>query len=149
MWRILLCSIAGTSLMTIYSYRKSKKQREQFREPLLLGKFIRDTAPEKIPLSTAARLGWVAHYAIGAFFNMAYDRFWKNSALRPGAASGLLLGVPSGLLGMAAWCTALKGHPNPPRTDFQKYIRHLFKAHIVFGVSSAVTYKVIRKLSNS
>lgn len=145
MLKILLCGIAGTSLMTAYSYRKSEKHREQFEEPLMLGKLVQRTIPERIPQKASVFSGWIAHYTIGVLFNMAYDRFWRNGPLEPGAASGFLLGAPSGLLGMAAWAAILKLHPDPPRTDLKKHLKQLFTAHIIFGVSSAVAYQVLRK----
>lgn len=143
-----MSSIVGTSLMTVYSYWKAKKHREQFEEPIMLGKLVKRTIPYKITPKTSIIAGWLIHYAIGGLFNLTYDQFWKKSALKPGAINGFLLGAPSGLLGMAAWATILNMHSNPPRTHLAKHLKQLFTAHLIFGISSAMTYRLLQNSKN-
>ncbi|MDT0642070.1 hypothetical protein RM553_04425 [Zunongwangia sp. F363] len=145
MLKILLCSIAGTSFMTIYSYRQAKRHQEQFEEPVMLSKLVHRIAPEKISAKASIPAGWLIHYSIGVSFNMVYDQIWKNSSLKPGLASGFLLGVPSGIIGMAAWFTALQLHPDPPHTHLRKHLEQLFIAHIIFGISSGLCYRLLEK----
>lgn len=144
MLKVLLSSLAGTSLMTAYSYWKAKENNEQFEEPELLSKLAHRLAPDKISTEISIPMGWITHYAIGYAFNMAYDQVWKRGVMKPGIFSGLLLGAPSGLLGMAAWATAFKLHPDPPKTHLKNHLKQLFVAHILFGTSSAFAYKALR-----
>ncbi len=148
MLRILLSCIVGTSLMTGYSYWKAKKIQEQFEEPEMLGKLVHRLAPETISPQSSTLAGWTMHYAIGGSFVLIYDQIWKNTSLKPGVISGLLLGAPSGLIGMLAWATMLKTHPDPPRTHLKKHLKQLFFAHIIFGISSAMTYQLLEKTNN-
>ena len=134
--------------MTVYSYWKAKKHREQFEEPVLLGKLVRRTIPQKITPQSSNIAGWIIHYTIGGLFNVAYDQLWKKSSLKPGAVNGFLLGAPSGLLGMAAWAILLHVHSNPPHTHLEKHLKQLFTAHLIFGISSAMTYRLLQKSKN-
>ncbi len=114
----------------------------------MLGKLVHRLAPEKISPQSSALAGWTLHYAIGGSFVLVYSQIWKKTSLKPGVVSGLLLGVPSGLVGMLAWATMLKTHPDPPRTHLEKHLKQLFFAHIIFGISSAMTYQLLKKKNN-
>ncbi|WP_300435355.1 hypothetical protein [Christiangramia sp.] len=147
MLRIILSSIIGTSLMTIYSYWEAERQREQFEEPMMLNKLIHRATSKTFMLKPSILPGWILHYSIGGLFNIVYDQFWKYSSLQPGVPGGFLLGVPSGLLGMAAWASVLHLHPDPPKTHLANHLKQLFTAHLIFGITSALTYRLVHNIN--
>ena len=127
--------------MTAFSYWKAKKKNEQFEEPKMLGKLMHNAAPGKIPLKTSIFAGWILHYGVGLAFNSLYHQWWKTKTTAPKAMQGLLLGVPSGAIGIIAWHTAIKLHSNPPETQLKDYYKQLFVAHLIFGLTSAIAYR--------
>ena len=40
-------------------------------------------------------------------------------------------------------------HPDPPVKDLKDYFRHLLLAHVVFGVFSALAFKLLSEEENS
>lgn len=146
---IAMANIAGTSAMTAYSYWKSYREQEQFEEPVMLGKMLHRLFPKTIAKGPSQVAGWLAHYTMGFLFNITYGLLWKKSTLKPDIASGMLLGIPSGWIGMGAWTLMLKLHPDPPQTDLKEHLKQLFTAHLIFGACSAVTYQKLQNLNSS
>ena len=139
---LLIPSISGTSLMTLFSYIISGKEGKNFSEPELLAALEKDMLPA-IAKPAAKPAGWTTHYAIGVLFTYLYQRAGKSSGSKPTVAKGLLFGAVSGLAGILMWKGMFALHPAPPRTHYAKFYRQLFIAHLVFGATVAVTGKAM------
>ncbi len=137
--KIFVPAIAATSAMTIFSYLISKSKDDNFREPEILKELIQ-RFPKGLSKTSAEIIGWSTHYAIGVLFVIFFNELWKETKVKPSFTSGAILGAFSGLAGIAGWQIIFDTHPNPPAKNLKKYFRHLFIAHIVFGIFSAVTY---------
>lgn len=71
--KIMIAGIAGTTTMTLYSYWKSKREREEYVEPVMLNKLI-DNAGDtpEIRDQDTHPAGWGLHYLTGIAFVAAY-----------------------------------------------------------------------------
>ena len=141
MFKVILSSLVGTSLMTIFSYWKAYKEKEQFEEPVMLAKLMRRSTSLPIRPVYSNTLGWLLHFSIGYLFVVIYKLIWSNTSIRPGVTSGLLLGIPSGVIALLFWYTVLKLHPRAPQTHLKAHLQQLFLAHLVFGSSAGFTYR--------
>lgn len=146
--KTFLSTIAGTSAMTLFSYLISEANDENYKEPEVLGQLIK-RLPDG-PSNEKARIaGWGGHYAAGLAFELIFNEVWEREWMKPSIASGALMGVTSGVAGIVAWKVAFDAHPNPPVKNLKKYFAHLMLAHVVFGVSSALTYKLLAAKNNN
>lgn len=139
--KIVIAGIAGTTFMTLYSYYRSNKEGQQYREPVLLNKLINRShaLPNKINDNHPA--GWVTHYAIGVLFVAAYYLFWKKSLHYPTPVRTAIIGSVSGVVAVIAWKVMFITNPNPPANNRMGYYRVLFVAHIVFSAFALAAYK--------
>lgn len=145
---ILLPTMVGTSAMTLFSYLVSEQKHENFREPDVLRQLIK-RLPTTESNDSAEVAGWGGHYAAGLLFVLVYHQLWKQNKIKPSIMSGALLGAASGLAGIIVWKIAFMVHPNPQRKNLNNYFRHLLFAHVVFGISSALTYKLTSFKNNA
>lgn len=149
--RILLATAVGTSFMTLYSYWMSKKEKQEFTEPVLLNK-LSDRSPKlpEVDDPDDDPVGWTTHYAVGLLFVVSYYILWKRSLTHPTLAKGLFLGAGSGVIAIAAWKIMFATNPNPPKNDREGYYRQLFIAHLIFSTFAIYGYKLpdyIKRLS--
>lgn len=152
--KIILAGLVGTSFMTLYSYIISRRERDQFVEPVLLNELIdrSEGLPEiKEDQKEAHPAGWLSHYGMGVLFVLGYYILWRRSLTSPGIIKALLIGSVSGLIGIAGWKVMFAANNNPPRNNRFKYYRQLFFAHIVFSVFALYGYKLpdyIKQVNN-
>lgn len=149
--RILFAAAVGTSFMTLYSYLQSRKENEEFTEPVLLNE-LADSSPElpEIDDTDDHPAGWLTHYAVGILFVTSYYILWKKSLTSPTIGKGLIVGTASGIVAIASWKLMFAANPNPPKNDRNAYYRQLFIAHLIFSVFALYGYKLpdyIKKLS--
>jgi hypothetical protein len=127
--------------MTAFSYAVSAHQEQQFREPEILHALTAEVIPA-LKHRDATADGWALHYTAGLMFGIAYDRLWRKTQIKPTVLSGILLGGLSGLLGVAVWKTVLRFHPDPPPINRGRFFGHLLPAHVIFGVTAAMAYRM-------
>jgi Na+/proline symporter len=141
-YKIIIAGVAGTTLMTLYSYYKANKEKQQYREPVLLNKLINrsEVLPDKIHDNHPA--GWVSHYAVGILFVTAYYLFWKKALHNPTPYRIAVVGALSGGVAIAAWKLMFASNDNPPDNNRYGYYRQLFIAHIIFSISALAVYKI-------
>lgn len=140
--KIIIAGIVGTSLMTLYSYLVSEKEKQQFREPELLNALIdRSKVLPEIQDNSTHPAGWGTHYGIGILFVISYHLLWKNILCRPTIANTLTAGAVSGLIGIVSWKVFFSQHDNPPHNDRSGYYRQLFVAHLIFTTTAALAYR--------
>ncbi len=139
--KVIISSLVGTSAMTLFSYLASGVVNKNFREPEILGQ-LANRLPHGASKKYAQVVGWCAHYATGILFEVVFSALWKRKKIKPSTASGAVLGAASGLAGVIVWKGVFEAHPNPPPKDLKRFFGHLVLAHVVFGVFSALTYKL-------
>jgi hypothetical protein len=141
--KIILAAAVGTSFMTLYSYIVSKREKDQFVEPVLLNELIdsSETLPD-VEDKRSHPAGWAAHYGMGVLFVLAYYILWRRSLKSPGIIKGLVIGAASGLVGIIGWKIMFASNDNPPQNDRYNYYRQLFFAHMVFSVFALYGYKL-------
>ncbi len=93
---ILLSAFIGTTLMTIFSYSFSYIFNNQFKEPVLLNKLLKNSIWTREG-SVNRTAGWVLHYTVGIGFVMIYYSLWNFAGVQPTLFNGGLLGLISGV----------------------------------------------------
>ena len=149
--KIIVAGIVGTSFMTLYSYIISKKEKDQFVEPVLINELIdgSETLPA-VDESGTNPAGWVAHYGIGFVFVIAYYILWRRALQSPGIVKALVIGAASGLVGIGSWKIMFAANSQPPQNNRYGYYRQLFIAHIIFSFFALYSYQLpgqVKKLS--
>jgi hypothetical protein len=145
-YKIAIAAFAGTTFMTLYSYWKSKKERQQYIEPVVLNKLVDKS--ENLPDIQNEALhpaGWVLHYLTGLGFMAAYWLLYRRLVKYPNARRIIIAGAISGVIGIAVWKTVFAQHKKPPYNNRYGYYRQLFIAHIIFTAFALTTYKIADK----
>lgn len=138
--RIILGALAGTTVMTLFSYYLSYKLGRQFKEPVILNKLYRRLVVRGTALKAIPVIGWIFHYFIGTVFMVLYHFIWRLTAVEPSLLSGSVLGFFSGFIGIAGWSLMFNLHPDPPSVNFRKYYLQLISAHVIFGIGAVIGY---------
>jgi len=144
--KIIIAGVVGTTFMTLYSYLKSKKEKEEYTEPIVINKLIDNS--KKLPSVDEEELhpaGWALHYATGISFVSAYWLLWRSALTKPTLSKVLIIGPLSGLSGIAVWKLLFAQHNNPPHTNRYRYYKQLFEAHIIFSFFALGTYKILHE----
>lgn len=141
--KIIVAGVVGTTFMTLYSYIISKKEKQEFTEPVLLNKLIDGSGnlPD-IQDEKKHPAGWLAHYGVGILFVTSYWVLWRRSLKSPGIIKGLVAGAASGVVAIIAWKLMFAANDNPPQNDRYKYYRQLFYAHLIFSTLALFGYKL-------
>lgn len=140
--KILLGTVLGTTLMTIFSYIIAEITEKQFKEPVLLNRLVDRFPNLEVDVSSKSLIGWILHYGMGLFFLITYYLLWKYTFIEPTILYGILLGFVSGIVGITVWKVTFSVHPNPPSVDLEKYFIHLLIAHIIFGIGAVLGYNI-------
>lgn len=129
--KIITSGLAGTSLMTIFSYVVSEIQKDNFKEPELLADLLERLSPgTKKGLARPA--GWAAHYGMGTVLALVHTSLFQKGAVKPDIKNTLILGALSGAAGILIWKLTFKTHPCPPRINFRRFAGHLLLAHLIY-----------------
>jgi hypothetical protein len=134
----LLPGVTATTLMSIFSYTVSSSKDKNFKEPKLLAEMVEQFLPDK-DKKMATPTGWVMHYTMGCLMTLVFQEVWKKAKTKPSFVQGVVAGLIGGVTGILIWKTVFKVHPNPPQIPFKRYYGHLMLAHLVFGISAALT----------
>lgn len=138
---IITETIAGTTLMTLFSLVAGESFRKLFSEPAMLNYVI---AISKIRLTPRLNslLGWTLHYLFGLCFVVPYHLIWKYGWLSPDWVSAAILGAVSGIAGVLGWMLIFRLPRKEPKVAFDKYYLQLFFAHIVFAFTVVAVHKL-------
>ena len=123
--KILTGGITGSVMMTAFSYAVDRKKEIPLYN-LLEGK-----------VNTPG--GWLIHMGAGFLFTSLYHVIWKNTRLKPTTITGLTFGSVNGIMSMILWRMIANARSN----QYSLY-RNLFLAHLIFGMSSAIGYRLGR-----
>lgn len=142
--KIIIAGIVGTTFMTLYSYMKAKKEKQEYVEPVMINKLVDNSKnlPE-VQDNDTHPVGWGLHYATGIAFMGAYYLLWKKALVKPTPARIMATGIISGVVGIAVWKLLFSQHKNPPRNYRYGYYKQLLVAHIVFSIAGLSTYKAL------
>lgn len=142
MEKVIISGVAGTALMTFYSYLKAKEENEKYSEPEMLNELIDNSKnlPE-IKNEESHPLGWLMHFGTGISFVAIYRLIYKKALQKPDLKNIITIGSLSGIAGILIWESIFSIHENPPKNDRKGYFRQLFFAHIVFSAAALLTYK--------
>ena len=141
--KIIIAGAVGTTIMTLYSYYRSKKERQQYVEPVLLNKLINRSKMLPATITDNHPAGWAAHYGAGILFVTMYYILCRNTLQRPTPVKSLAIGSASGIIAVAMWETTFILSPNPPANNRYGYYRQLFIAHIVFTCFALAAYRML------
>lgn len=139
--QIVISSIAATSLMTLFSYVISASFRELYKEPVLLTYILTKLHIEVSP-NTKSVLAWILHYIIGLLFVIAYHFMWAYDLAEFSWRVALLFGAISGIIGIIGWIIMFKAVDQKPNIDIKGYYLQLFFAHVIFGLTAFLVYKM-------
>lgn len=143
--KILISGIAGTVFMTLFLRSKSSYKQE-FMPPVLLNKSI-DNAPDfpDIKNKKANPTGWILHYLTGIGFMAAYRFLGKKFLNHPTIEKIGISAVINGSMGVFIWGKLFQIHPSPPQNNRSSYFKYLFTAHIIFTITSLLTYETLNR----
>jgi hypothetical protein len=143
--KIILSGVVGTTFMTLYSYLASRREKQQYVEPVLLNKLISKGDFVSLQNDYSHPAGWLLHFGTGTVFMTLYRLLWRKATLKPTVLNTFTLGVLSGLAGIVIWRSLFKLHDNPPRNYRYGYYRQLLVAHIIFSMAALPAYKALGK----
>jgi hypothetical protein len=135
--------IAGTSIMTAFSYILSLAKDKNFKEPLLLSLMLQALNPS-IKEKPANIAGWQLHYMTGIAWAAVYIYFLKKLKRKPSFSAACIFSVICAGLAVRIWKTCFKLHPDPPKTDFKEFYRQLVVAHFLFSISMSTSYSFLQ-----
>jgi len=147
--KIIISAIIGTTFMTLYSYWRSKKEQQEYTEPVMINKLIDNS--ENLPQLNNQDIhpaGWGLHYLTGVAFVSGYWVIWKKALKRPTLFRISLIGSLSGITGIIVWKALFMQHDNAPKNYRYGYYKQLFFAHIIFTAFALITYKSLERIGN-
>ncbi|MFP5438994.1 MAG: hypothetical protein ACLGH8_14530 [Bacteroidia bacterium] len=144
--KLIIAGVVGTTFMTLYSYLKAKKEKQEYVEPVMINKLVDNSKnlPE-VEDNDTHPVGWGLHYATGIGFMGAYYLLWKKALVKPTPVRITVTGIASGVVGIAVWKLLFSQHKNPPHNYRYGYYKQLLTAHIVFSTAGLLTYKTLDK----
>lgn len=147
--KIVIAGIVGTTFMTLYSYWKSKQEKQEYVEPVMINKLIDNS--ENMPSvrnEDSHPVGWGLHYLTGIAFVSAYWLIWHKALKKPTANKIIVIGSLSGIIGIVVWKLLFVQHNNPPHNYRHGYYRQLLIAHIVFTGFALLSYNTMNYIEN-
>jgi hypothetical protein len=141
--KIAIAAFSATNVMTTFSYLISARFKRLFKEPVILNFILEEGIGINLKGTWQKIAGWIAHYAIGFAMVVCYEAIWRYTAIGFGFVSGTVLGVVSGLIGIACWKAIYQTsiHHNVSR---RAYYIQLFAAHIIFALAVVVAFKIFK-----
>ena len=138
--KIILATLVGTTLMTLFSYLVSNFFNKLYKEPVLLNYLLHYLGINM--RDRAKRIsGWVIHYIIGLIFVIVYDILWQYK-IQFSWLSGIIFGMISGIVGIISWIFMFKVPDDKPKIDYKGYYIQLLFAHIIFAIGVVIVYKI-------
>lgn len=138
-----LGTVAGTTLMTIFSYGVSRLRNRQFTEPILLNRLLCGFGILKEYQVEKSIAGWIIHYAIGLLFISIYYVVWSRTRFDPTFSTAFVLGCFSGFAGIFGWSILFKIQSAPPNIRVSEYFAQLFVAHVIFAMTATGAFRLL------
>ena len=145
---VIAAGIAGTAVMTAYSYYITHKLKKETREPVVLGTLLTNEINILGDVSESSKsliVGNIGHYAVGAAFAISYEMLWQKKIGKPDLKNGIILGLISGLIAVAGWSTLFNIKKRPQKVKLIPFLTQLVPAHVVFATSTVRVYNLLKK----
>lgn len=142
LFQLLIVSIAATSAITLFRYAISARDREIYKEPLLLTYLFTQVKP-KLSISSKRTLGWLLHFSIGFVCVLSYHLLWKYRILDLSVIGSLLLGFISGVIGVFSLFIMFKIAKYTLSIYSKDYYFQMFIAYIIFALYATVIYYIL------
>jgi hypothetical protein len=136
---IIAAAVAGTTVMTAFSYLISGRRKKSVREPELLGSLTQGLFPS-LKNRKATIAGWELHYFVGLSWTFFYALLQRKYQEKFFLQRSLPFGAFSGTVAILCWMLFFKSNPNPPRIHYPTFFRRLFIAHFPFSIIMIRTY---------
>ncbi len=133
--QIIIAGLSGTILMTLFSHICGAVFNEEFSEPTLLNRMMRNSRMFSSEITDNDSRGWIIHFGIGQLMGFWLWFMFCYSGLGQAPVTGSFLGFLAGMAGVLGWLFLFNTHSNPPETDLKGYIVQLVIAHTIFGWS--------------
>jgi hypothetical protein len=144
---LIMAGLVGTAVMTFFMYGMSFLTDRVMKVIRILGTMLTFQTTPKGELSDSSwsiLVGTIAHYVVGLSFTLVYAEIWRTGLGAPTLRFGVIAGFVSGLVGMLGWRVYFALHPSPPKNvPLKSYLLTLLAAHVVFGVTVALTYQTL------
>jgi hypothetical protein len=142
---LVIAGLVGTAVMTLFMYGMTFLTDRVMKVIKILGTMLTFQTTAKGGLSDSSwsiMVGTIAHYVVGLSFALVYYEIWRAGLGEPNLRFGVIAGFISGLVGILGWRVYFALHPRPPQiVPLKSYLITLLAAHVVFGVSVALTYR--------
>ena len=140
--KIAIAAFSATNIMTTFSYLLSAGYKKLFKEPVMMD-FILEGVGIHLRGKWHKIGGWIAHYLIGFAIVFSYEAIWRYTIVKFGFVSGIILGIISGLIGIACWNAiyATKIHDN---VSCRSYYIQLFFGHVIFACAVVIAFRIFR-----
>lgn len=128
---ILYASLFGAAAVSIFTYSLSALLSRQFRQPVLLEKFL-DIEHIRLPHIVKRILTWFAHISMGVILGIIYFYVTPEKYIYTWKAA-LLFGILGAAFGIFVWALLLKCYRYEFKIDYNGFMIHLFFAHLIFA----------------
>jgi hypothetical protein len=139
---ILLSAFAATTMMTVFSYLTPEGFRKNYKEPMLFQHLITHS-PLRVTGIKKKIASWVIHYCIGLIFVFFFFMLWRTRLFAMDWISGIIFGLVTGAVGITGWEAMHIIYGYPVSIDFKGFHIHQFFAHIIFGLTTMVSFLIL------
>lgn len=145
--KIIIAGIAGTAVMSFFTYLFGVYNRNEMKMIGILGTLItfQTTKKGKLSHTTSARIsGTLINYLLGVTIAVVYLFLWTNNIGRPDYISAVIFGCVLGILAILGLKIIFAIHPNPPALSVNSYISALLLGNIIYSLTVVFVYLQIR-----
>lgn len=140
-FNILYASLIGAAAMSIFTYSLSAALSRQFKQPVLLEKFL-DMEDIRLPHIVKRILTWFAHISMGLVLGIIYYYVTPENYLDTWKAA-LIYGILGAGFGIFVWALLLKYYQYEFKIDYSGFMLHLFFAHLIFAFATIASLKYL------
>ncbi|QDO95224.1 hypothetical protein FNB79_15000 [Formosa sediminum] len=141
--KFLFINTIAVLLMTLFSYIISLFYKANFSEPYLL-KYLVNHSKFINKSNFGLWIGWCLHFTIGLVFLCGYFLLKNSIPVDSELVYALGFGCIAGVCGVLGWELMFSIHQNPPKLPKLLYYIQLIGAHIVFSLTAAAMWLVLK-----
>lgn len=143
---LLIATLLSTTAMTLFSYAVSAAFRDLYKEPVLLD-YLMHRYRIRIGEREKTVAAWLLHYFLGLVFVIGYLIPLQLGYYRNSWVSGIVFGILIGLIGIVGWKIMFRLAGRTPIANPTLYYVQLFLAHIVFGLTTVVSFYITEAIN--
>jgi len=131
----IVAGLAGTAVMTMMMVAAPPMRMPKMDIAGMLGAMVISKK------ETAAAVGMVMHFMMGAMFGLIYALVWNAGVGSVTASWGLIFGAAHAVAAMGMMPVMMRMHPRPPEmAGGPSMLAGLLMGHLVFGLVLALVY---------